>query len=338
MSQLVLAGAVILAVLAAIWFVAGRLGVKLGGWLALLGFVTMFVGYLAIAFPLQARGAVLGLWVTELFAIALPAVAILRGAGVKLAPYLGLRAPTPKALLVAAIAAAANQPVVSLLTYAARELLPSDWIVDFDAKQSMLNEIFKGHALPMVATVVIAAPLCEELFFRGFALPAFSRDLGLALAALFSAALFSAIHLDRVGFIGLWEIGLLLSVLRIWSGSIWPAILAHAVNNAIAGGAFMLGYQESSAAPPAWFLALGFVLFAAGLYLAVQVLRTRQQLGLEEPRPGVDEAGRFRLGRARLPSAIWLLAVVGGLGLVYSAQRAVPSQPAPVELPPGEAP
>ena len=326
----------LLALLITLWFVAGQLRAKLGAWLALLGFLTMVVGYVAIALPLQAHGVIAGLWATEALAIALPAVAIVRGAGLRLAPYLGLRAVSPKTLLIAAVAATANQPVVSVLTWGARELLPHAWVVDFDQKQLMLDQIFRGQAWAMVATVVIAAPLGEELFFRGFALPSLSRNLGVALAAVISAALFSALHLDRIGALGLWEIGLLLAFLRIWSGSLWPAILAHAVNNAIAGGAFMLGYEDPMTAPPSWFLLLGGVLLLLGIYFAAQILRREKVLVRETPREGVADPGCFKLGRAGALWAIWLAAVVGGLGLLISARQ--PARPAPVELPPAAAP
>src|SRR5439155_15845598 len=94
--------------------------------------------------------------------------------------------------------------------------------------------------MPSHVSVASEATLGEELFFRGFALPALRRSWGPLAALLVSGALFSLLHMDAVGFIGLMEIGVLLAVLRWWSGSLWAAVIGHAVNNGIAGGAFLL--------------------------------------------------------------------------------------------------
>src|SRR5205814_7500437 len=173
----------------------------------------------------------------------------------------------------ALVVAAANQRIVSFVTWAERELLPKAVVADFDAKQRLLDTIFAAHAWPMTLTVVIAAPFGEELFFRGFAFPALKKSWGLVAAILVSGALFSILHMDPVGFVGLMEIGVMLAALRWWSGSLWAAVLGHAVNNGIAGGAFMMGFEDPDIPPPAWVLALGATLLIAGIALLVRVLR-----------------------------------------------------------------
>src|SRR5438105_1218741 len=90
-------------------------------------------------------------------------------AGVRFPPYLGLRRISAKQALIAVAAAALNQPVVSFITWAAHAALPRALVEDFDAKQRLLDAVFRMHAVPMVVTVTLAAPLGEELFFRGFA-------------------------------------------------------------------------------------------------------------------------------------------------------------------------
>jgi membrane protease YdiL (CAAX protease family) len=287
---------------------------RLGAGSAILAYVALLLGFIVIGIPVQQYNIVAGLWITEALAIALPAVAVIWFAGLRLAPYLGLRAPTGFQLLIAAVVAAANQPIVSLLTYLAHEGLPAKLVADFDAKQRMLDGVFAGHALPMIITVAIAAPLGEELFFRGFALPALRRSWGALLAVLVSGALFSALHLDPVGFIGLLEIGVMLALLRIWSGSLWPSVLAHAVNNGIAGAAFMMGFEYPDAPPPRWVLLLGVVLLIGGVVLAVRVLlRHRETPVVEE-----DAAGRARWAWAL--STVWAVsAVLGALRLLHRA-------------------
>jgi membrane protease YdiL (CAAX protease family) len=277
---------------------------KLGWWAALLGYGALWVGMVFIGVPAQMRGIVSGLWVTEALAIALPAAVALAWAGVRFAPYLGLRAVSWKQLAVAAVASGLNQPVVSFLTWIAHQNLPRGWVADFDAKQKMFDSIFAAQGVPMLVTVVIAAPFGEELFFRGFAFPALRKSWGLVAAVVASGAMFSAMHGDPIGFVGLMEIGILLAALRHWSGSLWPAVVGHAVNNGFAGGAFLLKLEDPEAPPPAWVMAAGAALFVAGLVLLVRLLRR------PSPAPAVEEPSSFGMGRAVALTALWVAALV----------------------------
>src|SRR5258708_16124611 len=171
----------------------------------LLAYVGLLLGMLSIGAAAQQRSIVQGLWVTEAVAIALPAFFRLSLAPVRWKPFLGLRPISAKQALIAAVISAANQPIVSLLTWIAHGTLPLQLVQAFDEKQKMLDSVFAAHAVPMVITVTIAAPLGEELFFRGFALPALQRSWGVVAAVFVSGALFSALHVDPVGFIGLME-------------------------------------------------------------------------------------------------------------------------------------
>lgn len=280
----------------------------LGAASAIAAFVALLIGMVVIGAPAQQHGIVAGLWITEALAIALPAVFALLAAGARFRPYLALRPLALKQAVIAIAVAAANQPVVSFLTWAAREVLPRNVVADFDAKQRMLDAVFSAHAWPMALTVITAAPLGEELFFRGFALPALRRSWGVAAAVLVSGALFSLLHMDPVGFLGLMEIGVLLAALRLWSGSLWAAVLGHAVNNGIAGGAFMLGFEDPDVPPPPWLLAVGLLLLVVGIAALVRLLRSRDlPADAGEPR-GANWPAAGAL------AALWVAAVVVGVG------------------------
>ena len=283
----------------------------MNAWTAIGAYVALIIGMLAIGAPAQQHGIVAGLWVTEALAITLPAVFALMLAGVRPGPFLGLRKLRPKAVIVAIVAAAANQPVVSFLTYLEHSILPAGVVADFDAKQRMLDAVFRANALPMVVTVTIAAPLGEELFFRGFAFPAITRSWGIFWGVVLSAILFSSLHMDLVGFVGLMEIGALLAVLRHWSGSLWAAVIGHAVNNGIAGAAFMMGYEDPDIPPPPAILGIGALLLIVGLVLAVRVLRN------PSPAPAVEERTGKQVPAAAILGAVWIAALVWGLSAFH---------------------
>ena len=244
-----------------------------------------------------------------------------RAKGVPAARYLGLRAPRLSHLAIALLLAALNQPVVSFLTWAARSLSPPAWVEEFDALQRVLDTVFAQNAAAMIVTVSVAAPFGEELFFRGYALPALARSWGPTVAVLLTGAMFSVLHLNKVGFVGLWEIGILLALLRLWSGSLWPSMLCHAANNALAGTAFLLGWEDPAVPPPPLLLAAGAVLLLVGLVVAVRVIRAlpaRETERIERPQlqRRVD-----RLQAATLV-AIWLAAV--GLGIAQAVRAMSP--------------
>jgi len=277
---------------------------------AFVAYAALWVGYLAIGGATQQRDIVAGLWATEILAIALPALVALAVAGVPAGRVLGLRAPAGKYLLAAVLLAIANQPVVSFVTWGSRALAPESWVKDFDALQRALDLFFSQQALPMIVTVAVAAPLGEELFFRGFALPALARSFGPIAACLLSGAMFSALHVNRIGFLGLCEIGVLLAFLRLRSGSLWPAIVCHATNNAVAGGAFLLGWEDPDIPPPAWLLVLGAVLLVSGIASVGPLLRRAPPPEAELP----ASAEGTPLSRALSLGGIWTAGVLLALG------------------------
>jgi membrane protease YdiL (CAAX protease family) len=273
---------------------------------ALLAYVLLLAGMYSIGAPAQMRGVVFGLWLTESVAIALPAIFRISLAGVRFAPYLGLRRLTWKQALIAAGVAVANQPVISFVTWLAHSVLPKVLVDAFDAKQVLLNSIFAAHLVPMLATVVTAAPIAEELFFRGFALPAMARSWGPAAAVFVSGALFSGLHGDPVGFVGLMEIGIVLAALRLWSGSLWAAVIGHAMNNGIAGMAFVLGWQDPAVPPHPVILVLGALLLIVGIGVLPRILRSPPRDAL------IAERVSPQYALAALLALLWLAAFLRG--------------------------
>ena len=95
-------------------------------------------------------------------------------------------------------------------------------------------------ALVFVAVLVcVAAPIAEELFFRGFCFTALRRWIGVAGGAIATGLIFGAIHAtsaDAVFLVPLGVFGALLCVLYQLTGSLIPSIVLHALNNSLALG------------------------------------------------------------------------------------------------------
>lgn len=81
----------------------------------------------------------------------------------------------------------------------------------------------------------------EELFFRGFVFAGLIPRWGIKRAAVFSALIFSLFHLYPGVLLPIFFTGLLLAGLYRLTGSLWPPILAHAGQNAVALAAIGLG-------------------------------------------------------------------------------------------------
>jgi membrane protease YdiL (CAAX protease family) len=87
--------------------------------------------------------------------------------------------------------------------------------------------------------VCVLAPVAEELFFRGFCFTALRRTVGMLPAAALTGIIFGAIHLGgtEIEFIvPLMVFGFFLCLLYVWTDSLLPCIVLHALNNALALG------------------------------------------------------------------------------------------------------
>lgn len=94
---------------------------------------------------------------------------------------------------------------------------------------------FDGTAFTaFLLSLVFLAPFCEEVLFRGVFYGWLRYRVSIPKAMLISAFVFAFIHFQFLAMIPLMIIGLLFSVAYEKTGSVYPAIIAHATNNAFA--------------------------------------------------------------------------------------------------------
>ncbi len=217
-------------------------------WIAPVGLVSgiaaAFVGGILVAVIAAAAGGDFGedqppavlLSATFVQDVALVAAAILfaRLSGPVFARHFGLR-PTPWLTGLAWAFAA----------YAAFIVIAAIWgaIVQVDNTDELLDDLGVDEStVALVASLVLVcvlAPLVEEFFFRGFFYPALRNWRGVAPAAIITGLIFGLIHAGSSpveALLPLAVLGILLCLLYEKTGSLYPCIALHAVNNSLAFG------------------------------------------------------------------------------------------------------
>jgi hypothetical protein len=133
--------------------------------------------------------------------------------------------------------------------------------------------------------VCVVAPVAEEFFFRGFffgvlrrwQIRVAGRDLGTWIAAVITGILFGLAHLgsaSAVYLVPLGFLGFLLCIVRWKTGSLYPCMALHSINNSLALGVNQLHWNALEIV--ALILGSLLVIGAATLPLARPVLIPRR--------------------------------------------------------------
>lgn len=113
------------------------------------------------------------------------------------------------------------------------------WMQESESRAQASLELLQGGT--SVADLVmgllimgVLAGMSEEIFFRGALQGILMRDNRSAHAAIWVAAfIFSAFHFQFYGFIPRMLLGAFFGYLVWWSGSLWLAVIVHALNNSV---------------------------------------------------------------------------------------------------------
>jgi membrane protease YdiL (CAAX protease family) len=153
------------------------------------------------------------------------------GGGMASPKALGLRRPLRSSLGLAA-AAYLGYVAIALVYSALVRPEQEDVTRDLGLGSGAFGTIAAG------LLIVVAAPISEEIFFRGFIFGGLRRRLSFPGAAVLSGVIFGLFHFtgpDSIGVVPqLAFLGFALAWLYEETGSIYPPIAVHAVNNALA--------------------------------------------------------------------------------------------------------
>lgn len=90
--------------------------------------------------------------------------------------------------------------------------------------------------LELFLLMCLSTAIGEELMFRGALLSCFRRNTQLSQHAIawIIGLIFAFIHFEPAGFLVRTVLGALLVYLVWWTGSLWPSVLVHCINNLVA--------------------------------------------------------------------------------------------------------
>lgn len=83
-------------------------------------------------------------------------------------------------------------------------------------------------------TLVIVAPIAEEVLFRGYLFGKLRKHAPLWITILITSLLFALVHFQWNVALDVFALSIVLCLLRVVSGSLWPSILLHMLKNGVA--------------------------------------------------------------------------------------------------------
>ncbi len=99
--------------------------------------------------------------------------------------------------------------------------------------ETTFSNIFGDNVAAVFLVVAVAPAICEEMLFRGVILHSLKAKYKISSAIAITAALFGLYHMSLIKFIPTGLLGLILCIVVWKTGSIYPAMLMHCINNAI---------------------------------------------------------------------------------------------------------
>ncbi len=142
----------------------------------------------------------------------------------------------------------------------------------------------EGTALLLLSAALtcVVAPMCEEFLFRGFIFTALRNWRGTLPAALITGLLFGAVHATSaplLDLVPLAALGFGLCLLYRVTGSLYPCMVAHSLNNSIA----FAGLEN-------WSVGTGLLNAIAAIAAIAVVILLAKRVGLitAEPRPAIS--------------------------------------------------
>lgn len=180
------------------------------------------------------------------------------------------RAPGWAPLGWAAVALIAALPLIDGLNHLCEQQPWPQAVLDLEAQANAAAETVMGphtgaNLALSILIIGLLTGLAEELFFRGALQQIFiTRPMPLHLAVWLAAFIFALMHGQMVGLLPRMLLGALFGYAAIYSGSLWTAVLLHALNNSIA----VIGEWAGFTPEPSLWLSVASAAVAAAAFAA----------------------------------------------------------------------
>lgn len=129
------------------------------------------------------------------------------------------------------VAAAVGTPLVGMISGA----VVGSFLEESESLKEM-SAIFRDLGTGMFAFVIafaigITPAICEEILFRGYIQTRLTKALPVPVGIFIASSLFAVYHMDPVHIVAVFPLGLYLGWVSYRSGSLFPAMMGHFVNN-----------------------------------------------------------------------------------------------------------
>lgn len=146
-----------------------------------------------------------------------------------------------------------------------------------------------GRGFWTILSLVIFAPIFEELICRGVVLGSLRGKFGVTTAWLVSSLFFGVLHGQPVQVINATVIGLVLGYVYLATDSLWSVMILHALNNAVAYLALATGHGNALLIDLVGSRTLYVLIYIAALALSAvsgyMMLRTLRRMKEAEKNP-----------------------------------------------------
>lgn len=183
-------------------------------------------------------GIKISIWIALIIgegALIIPALLYVRSRRYDFRATFRLNTPPKGTLLSALILAISLQPLIDEFDRLLSRILPLPSFVDEYLKgayEALKVDSVTSFALMAIGVVIIAG-IVEEGLFRGILQKSFESEKSPLKAVIISSTVFSIVHFSPQ-ILQIFSLGALLGYIALRADSIYPSIVLHIVNNAIA--------------------------------------------------------------------------------------------------------
>ena len=162
-----------------------------------------------------------------------------------------------------------------------------------EAFKEMFDQLIGETGFLTFLTLAVAAPVFEELIFRGVILDGLLKRYSVATSIMMSSFFFGIVHLNPWQLVSAFIMGCFIGWVYYRSRNIWLCIFIHFVNNGFAFLVMALGDEESLADDTlldmygGWLPMIGAIL--GGILLFGAALFALNQIFNRDTEPGIPE-------------------------------------------------